>query len=81
MDDSKKLTIFYACAEDSDWKRQTESADALVPGVWNRMILSMEDISDITVPINCYGSLLRKIIIIGPPYPSSFGGNASIGSY
>ena len=80
LDSARFATIFYSCAENIDWKRQTKNADALVPGVWNRIILSTEDISDITIPINCYGSLLRKIIIIGPPYPSSFGGNASIGS-
>ena len=69
-----ELNLVYACAEDQDWQKQNGNLGDFIPEVWNIRTISIDDIerdqTRVSVPINCYGSVLRRIIIIGPPFPS-----------
>lgn len=67
------LPVVYVCAEDVDWERQKNNYHKLLPGVWNVELIQVNSTNtqqNFSVPINCYGSSLRKVIIFGPPYPS-----------
>ncbi|MDO8657400.1 MAG: hypothetical protein Q7K55_01570 [Candidatus Levybacteria bacterium] len=66
-----KLSLFYVCAENSDWEKQESDFKMLVAGIWKNetIIVDRDIVNNISLPIDCYGSKLRKIIIIGPPYP------------
>lgn len=66
------LTMLYVCAEDSDWDKQKNSTLA-VDGIWNIKEIPLNpDLLDekIQISFTCFGGVLRKIILIGPPIPS-----------
>lgn len=66
------IFLLWACAEDSDWDKQQNSQKDLVNGIWNTTVVNMpiqrNEVDD-SVEINCYGSKLRKVFFISPPYP------------
>ena len=67
-----RLSVLWACAEDFDWQQQIKNKTQLIPGIWNVakiMIQPGADEVDDMVTINCYGTKLRKIFFVGPPYP------------
>lgn len=68
-----RLTLVWACAEDSDWKRQLENIRELVPGVWNVAKINIPrgtDEIENRVALDCYGTKLRKVFFISPSYPA-----------
>lgn len=70
---SKKIYVLYACAEDSDWNEQLKSPQSLVNGIWKTNVVYFDKENSFTqleTSVNCYGSKLRKILIMGPQYPS-----------
>lgn len=65
------IPIIYSCAEENDWKMQKNDYSKLLPGVWKvELFQPNNDVTEqnISIPISCYGSTLRKIILIGPPF-------------
>lgn len=67
-----RLTLIWACAEDSDWKRQSENIRELAPGVWNVAKINIPpgtDEIENRVALDCYGTKLRKVFFVSPPYP------------
>ncbi|OGE16946.1 hypothetical protein A3F00_02900 [Candidatus Daviesbacteria bacterium RIFCSPHIGHO2_12_FULL_37_11] len=66
------LTLLWACAEDLDWKKQLREKIEIVQGIWHATKINIpyrsNEFQD-KVVINCFGSYLRKIFFIGPPYP------------
>lgn len=64
----------YACGEDSDWIVQEKSRSTPVPNIWHTAIVSFEPgkKTETTFPVNCNGSILREVHILGPTYPSEF---------
>lgn len=68
LDYYNKIPLIYACAEQTDWQRQQRDFKTFLPGVWKVKNLDLHT-PRLTLPINCNGSVLRKIIIFGPPYP------------
>lgn len=64
-----RTPLVYACAEDEDWKKQKQDFKTLLPGVWEAGEIDLTG-DDATLTVNCEGTVLRKIIIFGPPYPS-----------
>lgn len=67
-----RSTVFWACAEDSDWQKQLKNKKELVSGIWNvakvNIPAGVNEVDD-SVTISCYGSKLRKVFFISPPYP------------
>lgn len=67
------LTAFYACAENKDWSMEKEYIKSGIdpaPNIWKVYDIPMDttkENEELTFPIDCYGSVLRKLIIIGPP--------------
>lgn len=67
------LTALYACAEDKDWKMEKEYMKSNLeptPNVWKAYDIPMDagkENEELTFPVDCYGSVLRKIIIVAPP--------------
>lgn len=72
-----KLSFIYACAEDDDWHKQKKDFSVLLPGVWKTESFDLSK-DKIILPIDCNGSVLRKIIIFGPPYPARMQINSAI---
>lgn len=68
ISDYNRIPLVYACAEEEDWRKQKQNFGILFPGVWKVGKIDLRE-NIITVPINCDGTVLRKIIIFGPPYP------------
>lgn len=72
-----KVPLIYACAEDADWQKQKENFSMLLPGVWRVERVDLNT-ARTALQINCNGSVLRKIIIFGPPYPAKILVNSAI---
>lgn len=68
VDYYSKLSLVYACAEDDDWETQKRNFSKLLSGVWHNEEFDLRN-KKIALSINCNGSVLRKIVIFGPPYP------------
>ncbi len=69
----RTLTFAYACAEDVDWAKQKRNIKAVVPGVWQLSSVPTPvsgGALDIDVPLDCHGSVLRQVTLIGPPFPA-----------
>lgn len=67
-----RLYLLWACADDADWQQQKNQVD-IINGIWNVTtvnLLSDINIVDEQVQINCYGTKLRKLFLVGPPYPA-----------
>lgn len=64
------IPLVYACAEDDDWKKQKQDFKTLLPGIWKVEEVDLSENKKI-LSVNCDGTVLRKIIIFGPPYPST----------
>lgn len=64
------LSLVYACAEDSDWEKQNEFEES-IGGIWfvKEFPLTSNINEEISISITCFGSILRKIIWVGPPIP------------
>lgn len=64
--------IIYICAEDKDWENQKKDFSTMVPGIWQQTTISLSQNKTVkaTASINCFGSVLRKIYIMAPLYPS-----------
>lgn len=72
IDKFKTFTVAYACAEDVDWKEQKDSKMAFVPGIWKIQEEQAQVVNGrnaIETVIDCTGSILRRVVLIGPPYP------------
>lgn len=66
------LTLVYACAEDVDWEKQKKSSET-IGGIWyvREFPLNRNRTDEqMTISLTCFGSILRKIILVGPPVPS-----------
>lgn len=66
------LALIYACAEDDDWEKQKKSQE-MIGGMWYTKEFPLKKnraSEELTLDLTCFGSVLRKIVIIGPPYPS-----------
>ena len=66
------LSVIWACAEDFDWNKQITEKEEITPGVWHEAKINIPTFDtevQTNTAINCYGSPLRKIYLIGPPYP------------
>lgn len=66
------LALVYACAEDSDWEKQKKSPEMLGV-IWYAKEFPLnknQGSQKLSMPFTCFGSVLRKIILIGPPIPS-----------
>lgn len=66
------LALIYACAEDVDWEKQSKTPQA-IGGIWDVVefpLNSNQVMEQLTTSLTCFGSVLRKIILIGPPFPS-----------
>lgn len=66
------LTIQYACAEEKDWDIQKEDFSEPVPNIWKEeksSISNLHAFQELTFPIDCYGSVLKKVVLLGPAYP------------
>lgn len=80
-----RLSIVWSCADDNDWQSQLQKLtpypdwgqqqtikEGLINGIWNVAIVNLpSDNSEVddSVKINCFGSDLRKVFFISPPYP------------
>lgn len=66
------MTFVYTCAEEKDWKSQ-EISDTIIPSVWHfksvNFNLGLEN--QLEIPVDCNGSILQQIGLIGPHFPSS----------
>ena len=65
------LALVYACAEDTDWEKQKKTEE-IIRGIWyvKEFPLNNDLVNEqLSTPLTCFGSVLRKIILIGPPYP------------
>lgn len=72
MDRFDRLSIAYACAEKEDWRKQQEASHRAVPDVWQQVTLTFipdGKTRDMEIPLDCRGSVLRKVLMIGPRYP------------
>lgn len=70
--ENNRLILFWACAEDVDWKHQLKDIGTVVPGIWHTATVNIqqkESLIEDSVKFNCYGSKLRKIFFASPPYP------------
>lgn len=69
------LTLYYACAEQRDWLKQESAIQQQVPDIWKSSSIPIDASGeqDVEIPLDCNGSVLRKIVFIGPPYPSEIG--------
>ncbi len=66
------LALVYACAEDVDWEMQKKSNN-VIPGIWYVKELPLNSKwanEQLTSSLTCFGSILRQIVLIGPPVPS-----------
>lgn len=64
------MFIIYACAEDKDWQKQQEHKETDISGIWHINTISPhEDKVSIESEIDCQGSILRQVSIVGPSYP------------
>ncbi len=69
----RMVTLAYACAEEADWKRQVKNTKSVVPGMWNMEAIPLENYygsQTIQATIDCRGSMLRQLVVIGPGYPA-----------
>lgn len=69
---SNRLALFWACAEDADWEKQLKVKEDLVLGIWHAAEVDIppeSNLAEDSATINCYGSSLRKIFFVSPPYP------------
>jgi len=67
-----KMTILTACTEEDDWTKQEQSKEFLIPGVWQAKTFSLSSLpwsGTLKTAINCLGSMLQRIILVGPPFP------------
>lgn len=72
--DEVLLTIRYACAEKKDWDIQKEDPSEPVANIWKdekTPVSNLHTFQETTLPIDCYGSVLRKVIILADPYPTN----------
>ena len=70
LTDRTSICVMSTCA---DWEKQKSDNRRLLPGIWNVELFQVNNdgINEIlNVPVNCFGSSLRKVIVFGPPYPS-----------
>lgn len=66
------LALVYACTEDTDWNKQKESP-ITIGGTWYIKEFSLNSSKvkeEISTSFTCFGSVLRQIILVGPPIPS-----------
>lgn len=66
------LALVYACAEDEDWEKQQKSSET-IGGMWYVKEFPLNNNKpdeEISTSFTCFGSTLRKLILIGPPTPS-----------
>ncbi|HEX8964921.1 MAG TPA: hypothetical protein VF820_00645, partial [Patescibacteria group bacterium] len=68
------MTVFYACAEESDWNLQKKDMTEETPGIWKAVQISLNTTTtqQVSAPIDCYGSVLRKLIFVAPAYSGAF---------
>ena len=69
----RMVTLAYAGAEEADWKRQVKNTKSVVPGMWNMEAIPLENYygsQTIQATIDCRGSMLRQLVVIGPGYPA-----------
>lgn len=68
---SNTITLLYACAENTDWQQQQRMKDELIPQIWKENTFTFNPTAqqiNYSSPINCDGSVLRQLILLGPPY-------------
>ena len=79
-----RLSLLWSCANDSDWEQQQKrveysawldpqkNKEGVIDGIWNLATINIppgaSEVDD-SVTINCYGSKLRKVFFVSPPYP------------
>ena len=70
------LVFVYACAEDSDWDNQN-SSQLIVSGIWymKEFRLGNSTNEKLEDSLTCFGSVLRRIVLVGPPVPGKINVN------
>ncbi|MBI5449571.1 hypothetical protein HY948_04650 [Candidatus Gottesmanbacteria bacterium] len=68
----KTMLLAWVCAEDADWSKQNQNQKTLIGGLWHfRSFPLQHGRQTVQTALDCSGSILRKIIVVGSPNPSS----------
>ncbi|MDP3940897.1 MAG: hypothetical protein Q8Q49_01165 [bacterium] len=69
-----RMTVYYACAEENDWRRQKNSSKIVVGDIWHKLSVSTRKddvLREYSIPLDCQGTFLQQVMFIGPSYPST----------